>query len=106
MDFLDVVGAQYVNSVKGNPYFESIVDDHYAIRCQDQLIQCLYPSHFQDALPVQYDEIMRIFERNSDDVLAFDAETAAEWIDCDFSNDYLVGGDVGESIVGGGVEEW
>lgn len=57
-------------------------------------------------MAVQYDDIMRIFQRNGDDVLALNAKAAAEWIDCDFSDYYFVGSDVGESIVGCGVEEW
>lgn len=49
---------------------------------------------------------MRIFQRNGDDVSALDAKAAAEWIDGYFSDCYFVGSDVGESIVGCGVEEW
>ena len=106
MYLLDVVGAQYVNSIQSNPDFECIVNDHYPVCCEDQLVQCFYPPDFEDSLPVKDDEIVRVLEWKGDNIFAFDAKAAAEWVDGDFSHNYLVSSDICQSIVGCGVKKW
>lgn len=104
-DFFHEVSTEYVDCIEADPDFKPILFDADIGCGQDQLAYGFDSTYFYNSLDVEYDEKVQVFEREADDFAPSDLQGRAVGFDGYFADCQFVGGDVGESMVVGDVEE-
>ena len=104
VDLLHEITTKYVDRIRAHSYFK-FIPYHNIGRRQHQLSQSLYSPHLKHALGEENDNVMRVFEWESNHIPPSHLETAADVLNGYFANGELWWREVGKPVVVGGIDK-